>query len=153
MKYSGIPIETVIEAAQESPGRLVVLFYDEAIASLRAAAAAAADNDVMARLDATTQTAEVIHQLQLALDLDRGGEIADNLDRLYSFVIVQLPQINLHNDVALAESLIGILEPLRRSWIELQEHAIDETAEAGAAGQAMIPVAVAAMPEKIAGAA
>lgn len=98
---------------------LVVRLYDKAIGDLEAAALAAERNDIVARFQATADAAEIIAQLQLALDHGAGGQIADNLDQLYSFILVQLPMVNLDNDATLARRLGDLLRPLRQSWIEL----------------------------------
>ncbi len=105
----------------ESLCGLVVRLYDKAIADLDGAAAAAERGDIVARFQATAAAAEIIAQLQLALDHDIGGEIADNLDRLYGFILTQLPLVNLDNDAALARRLGDLLRPLRQSWIELDQ--------------------------------
>jgi flagellar protein FliS len=98
---------------------LVVKLYDLAIESFEAAAAAAERNDIVARFQATSDAADVIAQLQMALDHSLGGEIAQNLDQLYGFILTQLPMVNLDNDAALARQLGDLLQPLRQSWIEL----------------------------------
>ncbi len=106
-------------APLESLCGLVVRLYDKAIGDLEGAALAAERNDIVARFQATADAAEIIAQLQLALDHGAGGQIADNLDQLYSFILVQLPMVNFDNDAALARRLGDLLRPLRQSWIEL----------------------------------
>ena len=98
---------------------LVVCLYDKAIAEFESAAEAAERNDIVARFQATSVAAEIVAQLQLALDHSIGGQIADNLDQLYGFILSQLPLLNLDNDAALARRLGDLLRPLRQSWIEL----------------------------------
>ncbi len=98
---------------------LVVRLYDKAIGDLERAAEAAEQGDIVARFQATAEAAEIIAQLQVALDHDIGGQIAHNLDRLYAFILIQLPQVNLDNDAGLARNLAGLLGPLRQSWVEL----------------------------------
>ncbi len=106
-------------APMESLCKLVVRLYDKAIGDLEAAALAAERNDIVARFQATAAAAEIIAQLQLALDHSVGGQIADNLDRLYGFILTQMPMVNLDNDAALARRLGDLLRPLRQSWMEL----------------------------------
>ena len=115
----------VLSEAAETPApigslcELVVRLYDKAIAELEGAAEAAEQGDIVARFQATSVAADIIAQLQLALDHSIGGEIAGNLDRLYGFILTQLPMVNLDNDAALARQLGDLLRPLRQSWIEL----------------------------------
>ena len=114
------------EAAETAPPigslcELVVRLYDKAIDELEGAAEAAEQGNIVARFQATSVAADIVAQLQLALDHSIGGEIAGNLDRLYGFILTQLPMVNLDNDAALARRLGDLLRPLRQSWIELDQ--------------------------------
>jgi flagellar protein FliS len=128
--YTRISEDRLMEALAEMPSSLVVAVYDEAIASLRAASEAIARHDIAARFEATAQTAEVVSFLRLSLDHDKGGAIAMNLDRLYAFVVAQLPLLNSQNDAAIAAGLLAILEPLRAGWAELDARIREELARA-----------------------
>jgi flagellar protein FliS len=120
-KYTSVSIDQIARDMEEMPSALVVAVYDEAIASLGAALDAIDRGDIEARCEATVQTAEVLSVLRLALDHRGGGAIAANLDRLYAFVIAQLPLLNARNDAAIAKGLIAVLEPLRDGWAEVDD--------------------------------
>src|SRR3546814_4897539 len=62
---------------------------------------------------------EIISHLQLTLDVEKGGEIGANLDRLYSYMLTRLPKVDIRNDPQAAREVIELLEPLRESWREL----------------------------------
>jgi flagellar protein FliS len=113
--------ESLEEIGQSFPSRLVVMLYDEAIGSLGAAVEAIGRGDIEGRFNATARTAEVISQLYLALDMEQGGVIAQNLGALYNFILCQLPEVNFRNDPTVAEQTITLLKPLRQSWFELDE--------------------------------
>jgi len=99
--------------------RLVVMLYDDVIAALEAEAEAAAEGAVEDRFNAVTIAGQLLMELRFALDLERGGSIAGNLDRIYAYVISRLPQINVKNDPQPARDAIGLLRPLRDAWAEL----------------------------------
>jgi flagellar secretion chaperone FliS len=126
--YTKVSEARLTEAIKEMPSSLVVIVYDEAVASLRAAIEAIARQDVSARCEATTQTAEFVSFLRMSLDHDKGGAIAANLDRLYAFVVAQLPLLNARNDANIATGLIAVLEPLRAGWSELDARIREELA-------------------------
>ena len=98
------------------PDRETVLLYDEAIAALRAAIKAIAEDDIEARCAAVHGTTEVITTLYLNLDVRRCGEFIDSLADLYGRILAHLIGINLYNDDAIAQTVIELLEPLRDSW-------------------------------------
>ncbi|HWA44897.1 MAG TPA: flagellar export chaperone FliS, partial [Hypericibacter adhaerens] len=85
--------------------------------------------DIQARWNANQRASNIIETLWRTLDLEKGGEIAANLDKLYGFMLDRLTQVDLKNDPAPAREVATLLEPLRRSWHEL----VQREAQAAAA--------------------
>lgn len=143
MKFMDLTQDGLAKLAETQPSKIVVMIYDAAIESLRTAAKAAEQGEIMARLDATTMTAELVSQLRLGLDLDNGGEVAANLDSLYSFIVGRLPMIHSNNDAKLAHDLADLLAPLHQSWVELDElielGVVDINSLTEMPGAAMVP--------------
>lgn len=102
-----------------SPAMLVFMLFEKAISCLKEAIKAIEDNEIEVRWRANGRAMEIISHLQLTLDTDKGGEIAANLDRLYSYMLTRLPKIDIRNEAEAAREVIGLLEPLRESWREL----------------------------------
>lgn len=109
------------EVAAANPCRATVMFYDQAIAALNDAISAIGADNIEARCRAISKATEIITTLHLNLDIKRGGEIADNLGNLYSFILGRLLRVNLYNDAGIAAQVIEFLEPLRCSWAELAD--------------------------------
>jgi flagellar secretion chaperone FliS len=107
------------EILTATPCQLVVKLYDKAIASLAQAEEAIGRRDIKARHAANIRTLEIVSHLTNTLDLERGGEIARNLSRLYGFMCMRMLDIDLNNDAQAARDVIGLLQPLRTSWSEL----------------------------------
>ncbi|MFO0997590.1 MAG: flagellar export chaperone FliS [Alphaproteobacteria bacterium] len=104
-----------------SPARQVALLYDRTISSLKEAIHAIEEGDIERRWKANNRAIEIIGQLSLALDHDAGGEFAETLERLYRFMLMRLPNVDIANDPQPARDVIGLIEPLRRSWHELAD--------------------------------
>ncbi len=117
-----------------SPAKLVAMLYDKAIGCLREAIRACEAGEVEARWRANGRAMEIITHLWMTLDMEKGGEIAVNLDRLYRFMLARLPEVDLHNNPGPARDAINLLEPLRRSW-----HTLAEPADGTAGAQAQTP--------------
>ena len=143
LKYSGISIDPSSDAVRDFPATLVIALYDEAIASLVAAIAAIEAGEIEARFIATTQAIDVVSELRAALDLGQGGDIAANLNKLYEFFVSQVPMINIIDDAASAQELIHLLEPLRRSWVELDDRIRSDVEEAEEMERAYLAAATA----------
>ncbi len=140
--YTQAKIDNIEEINEAFPSRLIVIMYDEAIASLNAAIEAIAQGDIEARFNATTRTAEVISELYLALDMELGGAIAESLGALYNHIMTQLPRINFANDIEVAGQSIRLLQPIRDSWAELDERIRSDVESAEAAGAAAVAAAI-----------
>lgn len=108
-------------ALTASPARQVALLLDRAVASLKEAIRAIESGEIERRCRANARAMEILGQLAMALDFDKGGEIARNLDQLYRFMLARLPQVDLLNDRQAAQDVISLIEPLRRSWHELAD--------------------------------
>ena len=107
------------EILTASPARLVAMLYDKAVSCLHDAIAAIEASDVERRYKSTTRAVEIITHLAVTLDMDRGGEIAKNLEQIYRFMLKHLLDVNIRNDAKAAADVIALLEPLRASWHEL----------------------------------
>ncbi len=128
-----------------TPVKLVAMLHDQAIASLNEAIAAIAAEHVENRWRANSRATQILGTLAGALDMAQGGEIAENLDKLYRFMMVRLMQVDFRNDVQAAESVISLLRPLRDAWHELAELGHEALQrEAQAAMQTIEPAAPAA---------
>jgi flagellar protein FliS len=97
---------------------LVAMLYDKAISCLKAAIQALHGKKIEARWQYNRQAQEIINHLYTMLDLDKGGEMASNLEALYTYMLLRLPDVDIKNDARPAEEVIELLEPLRGSWKE-----------------------------------
>lgn len=79
--YSNIDITTRIQDA--SPHRLVAILYEELLRSLDAMTAAIARGEQQAAGNCQSRALSILHGLRASLDMDKGGEVALNLDAIY----------------------------------------------------------------------
>lgn len=117
------------ELSAASPAKRVAMLIDRAIGSLGEAVQAIERGDIQGRWNANQRATNIIETLWRTLDLEKGGEIAANLEKLYNFMLNRLTQVDLKNDPAPAREVATLLEPLRRSWHEL----VQREAQAAAA--------------------
>jgi flagellar secretion chaperone FliS len=99
-----------------SPGRLVVLLYEGAINFLRKAIIALGEKDYMAKNHYIGKACQIIQELNLTLDMEKGGEIATNLRSLYNFMQRHLTQANLSKDPQKIQHVIDLLNDLLSGW-------------------------------------
>jgi flagellar protein FliS len=107
------------EVLTATPGQLVVLLYDHLLASLhraRGAMDARNDEQLSEQLD---RSRNVLTELLVTLDRERGGEVASNLAALYSFLLGELVQVGVRGDGARLDRVRGMIAELRDAFAHL----------------------------------
>jgi len=117
--YSALE-QTTVESA--SPQQLIIMLYDGALKSVFAAKAAIARGDVAARGAALSKAISIIDEgLRAALNLETGGEIAQNLMALYDYISTRLLHANVKNDVKSVDEAARLLGELKQAWEVLEQ--------------------------------
>jgi flagellar secretion chaperone FliS len=104
-----------------SPEQLLIMLYDGAIRFVRQAAEAMAAGERMRKLESISKALGIVAELANTLDHEVGGEIAENLDALYHFMIRELTQANLKNDAEKLNVVEDLLCGLRETWMQAIE--------------------------------
>ncbi|MGM0454180.1 MAG: flagellar export chaperone FliS [Thermodesulfobacteriota bacterium] len=112
-----------------SPERVLVMLYDGAIRFLRQARQALEQGDRVGKLEKVSRAVAILTELSNTLDFEKGGEIAENLDGLYGYMIRELTRANSGDDFDPLKVSEDILVDLRDGWIQAIEK---NRAEAGA---------------------
>ena len=104
------------QVQSRTPLEMVVLLYDGAIRWADAAQAAMEANDIPARREAVSKLLAIIGELQSTLDMERGGKIAEDLDRLYSWATVRLMDAVVSREAQPIHEVRRVLASLREAW-------------------------------------
>lgn len=116
--YSQVAVQTGVESADGR--RLVGMLYDGALEAISVARGALARGDVATKGQQIGKAVRIVEEGLLGgLDLQRGGELAANLERLYRYVARRLTEANLRNDDRALDECVRLLAPLRDAWSEL----------------------------------
>ncbi len=107
-------LETAVETA--SPARLIVMLYDGAIRFINEAMAAMRQRDYETQNARLQRAQKILAELISSLDFDKGGEIAENLFRLYTYMYNQLVEANIQDSIERLEHVIDLLSDLREAW-------------------------------------
>ena len=110
-----------IDTLGKSKLELVIKVYDGAIAAFSAAGECYKKNENGAGYEQTEKARKFITHLYTTLDNEKGGEIAENLGRLYEFIISQSYMFEATKDSKLIDDIIGILKELRTGWAGIQD--------------------------------
>ena len=105
----------------ETKEELLIKVYEEILSLLNISIYAIEEGDIKTKAENLTKVSDAILVLKASLDLEKGGEVARNLDEIYSFVIEKLVEANLKNDVKLIKDIIEILTPIYEGFKEVKE--------------------------------
>jgi flagellar secretion chaperone FliS len=114
------------QVAASSPLRIVVLLYEGAIRFCRQAQQSFADPAI--RGHGLGRVHAIVSELMIALDHEKGGEIASRLESLYRYVLDALIRANVKGDPRALDSAIGVLEDLAAGWREIAQTGAGEAA-------------------------
>jgi flagellar protein FliS len=103
-----------------SPVRLVICLYEQALEDLRCALIALEKRDIAARASSINHALSVIAQLQGSLDMERGGDVARNLDRFYGVIRAGLIEAHSRQSAKLLEQQISLLVTIHEAWLEVE---------------------------------
>ena len=58
----------------------------------------------------------ILQGLQGSLDMERGGEIAANLNRLYDYMSLRLLDVHREKESASLDEVVGLLGSIKSGW-------------------------------------
>jgi flagellar protein FliS len=101
------------------------MLYDGALRFMEAGKAAMSRGDLSVQNEMLKKAQNIVLELMSCLDMNKGGEIASNLMKIYGYVMDQLVLGNMQDDVECINRCLKIMSDLRESWSQL---AIEQSA-------------------------
>jgi flagellar secretion chaperone FliS len=113
---NGLRNYTETAVTTENNGRLIVLLYEGAIKFLNISIRELEAGNMSAKGAYIQKAVDIIHELNSVLDMEVGGELANNLRSLYNFFIRHLYEANQQCDPGKIREVIGCLNELNDGW-------------------------------------
>jgi flagellar protein FliS len=104
-----------------TPGHIVVLLYDGAITFLEQAKEEIEAKNFAKKGILISQALDIIAELDGSLNNEKGGELSQNLHRLYMYCNTRLLRANLKMDTSIINEVIGILSSFRSAFAEISK--------------------------------
>ena len=95
---------------------LIQMLFDGLIESLATAKGHIQHNNIAEKSKAISRASRIVLGLQGALDFDKGGELANNLNELYNYITRRLLHVNARNDLAALDEIHGLMTEIRGAW-------------------------------------
>ena len=100
-------------------GQLLLLLYDGALRSLQLAREKMLAKDYGAKGLYISKALDIIGELSSSLNMEKGGELATNLNNLYFLCMARLLDANLKMSVERLDSVCDILSGLRSAYAQI----------------------------------
>lgn len=99
--------------------KLLIMLYQGCIKFLRIAKKSIQEEDMENANEYLKKSQAIIDELRYTLDMEKGGEIANNLYQLYSFMYSELISANINKEIEPIENVEEMMLELLDSWKEI----------------------------------
>ena len=138
--YHSVGVESLANSG--NPHQLVVMLFNGARAAVAAARGHLQRKEIAAKGAAISKAIDIIDGgLKASLDLNVGGEMAQNLSDLYIYMGQRLLQANIKNDAKALDEVAQLLQQLGGAWESIgAEPVLAAVAREPAVRPALVPV-------------
>ncbi len=98
---------------------LIQMLFDGLIDSLVEAQGHLRHGAIAEKGVAISRASRIVVGLQGSLDFEKGGDLAQNLNELYSYVTRRLIYANAQNDAGCLQEVQGLMNEIRQAWREV----------------------------------
>lgn len=109
-------VNTHVQAVDASPHRLIQMLMEGGLTRIAQARGAMERQQTAMKGELIGKAIGIIGGLRDGLNLEQGGEVAANLDRLYEYMVNRLLEANVQNDMAPLDEVAGLLRNVKSGW-------------------------------------
>lgn len=113
-QYGQVAVQSRGEDA--SPHRMIQMLLEGAVEKVNIAKAYMAQGNVAEKGSHISWAMSIIDGLYLSLDMEAGGELAENLAGLYEYSKERLFEANVKNDPEALDEVATLLNQIRAGW-------------------------------------
>lgn len=114
-------VNTKAQVMEASPHRLIQMLMEGGLSRLAQAKGAMEREQTALKGDLISKAIAIICGLREGLDLEKGGEVASNLDRLYEFMVMRLIEANVKNESKIIDEVADLLRNVKMGWDAIGE--------------------------------
>ncbi|MBU3193978.1 flagellar export chaperone FliS [Clostridium algidicarnis] len=101
-----------------SKEQLLLMLLDGAVKFSKIGRQAIEDKDIKKAHENIVKTQDIFYELINSLDVQKGGQWAEGLLKVYEFIIDRLVNANIKKDITIMDEVIPIIEDVRNTWEE-----------------------------------
>lgn len=120
--YHALRAESTI--AYASPHTLIQMMLEGLLESIACAMGHMQRNETAKKGEEISCAISILDGLRMSLDKKAGGEIAENLDRLYDYISRTLLRANLEKSLAKLEECAALVREIKGAWEGMPREAV-----------------------------
>jgi flagellar protein FliS len=109
-------IKNDAQTTYASPHQLMLMLFDGAIEAMSFTIGAIQNENFELRSKQNTRSITIINGMRECLDMETGGELANNLYSLYQYMTQELFRASFKNDADTIQNIQTMLKDIRGSW-------------------------------------
>jgi flagellar protein FliS len=122
-KQSGVNSYLKTQIMTASGEQLMLMLYDGCLRFMEQAKIKIEEKDLHDSHEMLTKAKRIILELLTTLDYNVDKELCENLSGIYNYCYRLLLAANLNQDIEPVDEVIGLLKPLRDTWLTAIEKA------------------------------
>jgi len=111
---------------EKDPYKVIAILMSNALESINIAKITMLQNQIEEKGRFISLAITLIDGLKASLDMEKGGEISENLNNLYEYLMARLVEANLKNDVDMLDEVHGLLSTVKEGWDGIQGYAEEQ---------------------------
>lgn len=115
--YKKVSIDSQLSAA--SPHKVIQMLMAGAIERLIQGKASMQQGNIAVKGERLGKALDIVISLRGCLSMDDGGDIAQNLDQLYDFMIAKISEANQNNDPNAIDDVVEIIREIKSAWDQI----------------------------------
>ncbi len=116
-QYANNYVETSVSEA--TPHKLIEMLYEGALKNIKLVKIFMEQKNFEKKSEHMNKLLSIVLNLREGVDLQKGGDVADNLYRLYDYCYRQLVKASFKNDTVALDEVSEYLTGLNEAWKEL----------------------------------
>ena len=109
-------IKNDAQTTYASPHQLMLMLFDGAIEAMSMTVGAIQNKNFELRSKQNTRSITIINGMRDCLDMEAGGDLANNLYSLYQYMAQELFKASFKNDADTIQNIQTMLKDIRESW-------------------------------------
>lgn len=120
-QYKKLGVSSEVDEA--SPHRLIQMLMEGALEKISIAKTFMEEGKLGPKAQHITWAISIIDGLRISLDKDAGGDIAQNLEALYDYMVRRLIDANVNNEITPLDEVTSLMLEIKGAWDVIPEEA------------------------------